>query len=98
MTTQETTFALTKTTEMSLCGYKLIQTEHPKLFILETQRGHTFKTKTKISIDNLDIFFYVNSKFVYVEKHVKTQLTLQGHHGTKVRPGAANLAKCILSG
>lgn len=39
VTTQETTFALTKTSEASLCGYKLIQTEHPKLFVLETWRG-----------------------------------------------------------
>jgi len=49
--------------------------EHPKLFILETQEGRTFKTKTKISVGNLDIFSYVNSKFIYVEKHIKTQLT-----------------------
>lgn len=75
VTAQETTFALTKTTEMSLCGYKLVQTEHPKLFILETQRGRTFKTRTKVAVDNLDIFSYVNSKFVYVERHIKTQLT-----------------------
>jgi len=75
VTTQETTFALAKASELSLCGYKLIQTEHPKLFILETQEGRTFKTKTKISVDNLDIFSYVNSKFIYVEKHIRTQLT-----------------------
>ncbi|KAH0944445.1 hypothetical protein HN011_009617, partial [Eciton burchellii] len=50
-------------------------TEHPKLFILETQRGRTFKAKSKISVNNLDIFAYVNSKFVYVEKHIKNQLT-----------------------
>lgn len=29
----------------------------------------------KINVDILDIFTYVNSKFVYVEKHVKFQLT-----------------------
>lgn len=75
VTTKETTFALTKTTEISLCGYTLVQTEHPKLFILETQRDHTFKIRSRISVDNLDIFAYVNSKFVYVEKHIKTQLT-----------------------
>lgn len=28
-----------------------------------------------VSVDNLDIFTYVNSKFVYVEKHIKIQLT-----------------------
>ncbi|KYN00131.1 hypothetical protein ALC62_09092 [Cyphomyrmex costatus] len=75
VTTQETTFALTKTIDMDVCGYKLSQTEHPKLFILQTQKGRTFKTRTKVSVDNLDIFFYVNSKFVYVEKHIKKQLT-----------------------
>lgn len=75
VTTRDTTFALTKTSDFSLCGYRLTQTEHPKLFILETMKGKTFKTQARISVDNLDIFSYVNSKFVYVEKHIKTQLT-----------------------
>lgn len=39
VTTKETTFALAKTAEVNLCGYKVIRTEHPKLFILETQPG-----------------------------------------------------------
>ncbi|KYM96840.1 hypothetical protein ALC62_12491 [Cyphomyrmex costatus] len=73
VTTQETTFALTKTSEIDVCGYKLAQTEHPKLLILQTQKGRTFKIRTKITVDNLDIFLYVNS--VYVERHIKTQLT-----------------------
>lgn len=75
VTTGETTFALTRAGEFSVCGYKLFRTEHPKLLILETQQGRTFKPRSRISVDNLDIFSYVNSKFVYVEKHVKTQLT-----------------------
>ncbi|KYN50086.1 hypothetical protein ALC62_00114, partial [Cyphomyrmex costatus] len=75
VTTQETTFALTKTVDIDVCGYKLSQTEHPKLFVLQTQKGRTFKTRGKITVDNLDIFLYVNSKFVYVEKHIKKQLT-----------------------
>ncbi|KYM97148.1 hypothetical protein ALC62_12176, partial [Cyphomyrmex costatus] len=75
VTTQETTFALTKTIDIDVCGYKLSHTEHPKLFILQTQKGRTFKTRGKITVDNLDIFLYVNSKFVYVEKHIKKQLT-----------------------
>lgn len=68
-------FALTRTADTNLCGYQLIHTEHPKLFVLETSKGRTFKTKGKISVGNLDIFSYVNSKFVYIEKHVKSQLT-----------------------
>lgn len=75
VTTQDTTFALTKTAEFNLCGYRLFRTEHPKLLILETQKERTFKIRSKTSVDNLDIFAYVNSKFVYVEKHIKTQLT-----------------------
>ncbi|EZA59596.1 hypothetical protein X777_00265, partial [Ooceraea biroi] len=74
VTSQETTFALTKTAEFNLCGYKLYRTEHPKLLILETQRERTFKIRSKTSVDNLDIFAYVNSKFIYEEKYVKTQL------------------------
>jgi len=77
ITTQDTTFALAKTAEFNLCGYIMTQMKYPKLWnpvILETQRGRTFKVRSKISINNLDIFAYVNSKFVYVEKHIKTQL------------------------
>lgn len=75
VTTQDTTFALARTTETNICGYKLYRTEHPKLFIMETKQNGGFRTKKKISVDNLDIFTYVNSKFIYVEKHVKTQLS-----------------------
>jgi len=42
ITTQETTFVLAKASELSLCGYNLIQTEHPKLFILEMQESLFF--------------------------------------------------------
>ncbi|XP_076669653.1 uncharacterized protein LOC143369499 [Andrena cerasifolii] len=72
--TQDITFALTPTGEQHLCGYTLIQTEHPKLFILETTKERTFASLQKIPVENLDIFTYVNSKFVYVEKHIRTEL------------------------
>lgn len=75
VTTGDTTFALIKTREFSLCGYQLSQTEHPKLIVFEMQHGRTFKTRSHVLVDNLDIFSYVNSKFVYVEKHLKTQVT-----------------------
>jgi len=29
--------------------------------------------------DNLDIFAYVNSKFIYVEKHIRDQMTALYH-------------------
>ncbi|XP_076238647.1 uncharacterized protein LOC143181874 [Calliopsis andreniformis] len=72
---QETTFALTRTMEFTVCGYHIFKTEHPKLFIFETTAANTFKAKARIEVNNLDIFSYVNSKFIYVEKHLKTQMT-----------------------
>lgn len=75
VTTRETTFALAQTTSFSICGYRILKTEHPKLFILETKKNQPFKIRTRISVNNLDIFTYVNSKFIYVEKHIRTQMT-----------------------
>lgn len=72
---EETTFALTRTKQSSLCGYNIIHTEHPKLFVLEIGTTGRFKTRLPIPVNNLDIFTYVNSKFIYVEKHLKTQIT-----------------------
>lgn len=76
LSTQDITFALAKTGEEPICGYTLIKTEHPKLLILETKRGESFATRRRLSTENLDIFAYINSKFVYVEKHIRTQMNL----------------------
>jgi len=80
LSTEDITFALTKTKEQPLCGYTLLRTEHPKLFILETTKGDTFARRGSIPVNNLDIFAYVNSKFVYVEKHVRNQMTSLYHN------------------
>ncbi|KAL6254048.1 hypothetical protein P5V15_014665 [Pogonomyrmex californicus] len=48
VTIKDTTFALAKTTEFNLCGYQLYETEHPKLIILETQKGKTFRARSQI--------------------------------------------------
>ncbi|XP_039315382.1 uncharacterized protein LOC120359965 [Solenopsis invicta] len=78
--TQDITFALTKTREFPLCGYVLFRTEHPKLFVLETKRGDAPSIRKQIPMQNLDIFAYVNSKFVYVEKHIKQQMISLYHN------------------
>lgn len=75
LTTKETTFSLMQSGEETLCGYTLLRTEHPKLFILETGRGKAFAEKGTLSTDQMDLFSYVNSKFVYVERHLRTQMT-----------------------
>ena len=71
--TQDTIFALASRDKYSACGHALTRTEHPKLVIFETTpEGAVFKKQSQIS--NLDIFTYMNSKFVYVEKHIRTQI------------------------
>lgn len=67
-------FALMRKSEHHLCGYTLVQTEHPKLFIVETQRGRTTNSRTKLLAEDVDLLTYINTKFVYVEKHNQEQL------------------------
>lgn len=55
------------------CGYLLITTEHSELLIFETIRS-TVVFKKQSGISNFDIFTYINSKFVYVKKHVRIQI------------------------
>lgn len=70
---QDTVFALTKTGEYLTCGYKLLRTEHPKLVIFEDQpEVKVFQNHGRVS--TFDLFTYVNSKFVYVEKHIRYQI------------------------
>jgi len=79
LTTQDIIFALTSVGRHEVCGYSLIRTEHPKLLIFETVRGTVvFNRQTRTS--NLDIFAYMNSKFVYVEKHIRTQINQLYHN------------------
>ena len=74
LSSQGVTFALTAEHYESVCGYQVITIEHPKLVIFETSKGTSFTTSDMLSVTNLDIFAYVNSKFVYVEKHIREQI------------------------
>lgn len=60
-------FALMDLETAHVCAFKLIKTEHPKLFILEdSDKELTEATKDK-EVNNIDIFAYVNLKFVHTE-------------------------------
>ncbi|XP_043270285.1 uncharacterized protein [Venturia canescens] len=74
VTTTDVTFALTSRETHNICGYEVVSTEHPKLFIFETTPGTSFAVHGKVSVANLDIFAYVNSKFLYVERHIRQQM------------------------
>nr|KAF7394486.1 hypothetical protein H0235_017081 [Vespula pensylvanica] len=65
-------------TEVShhLYGYNLLRSEHSKLFILETSKGRTSATKIKLFVEGLDLFSYLNSKLVYLEKHLRNQIAV----------------------
>ena len=74
LVTDDITFALMIKSAESVCGYTVFRTEHPKLVIFETVKGESFAGSYKLAVDNVDLFAYVNSKFVYVEKDIKTQM------------------------
>ena len=76
LSTQDITFALACKGKETACGYSVIKTEHPKLLLFKTTYGERFAIAKKVSVFILDIFAYVNSKFVYVEKHIRAQKKL----------------------
>lgn len=73
---KEITFALTVKGFENVCGNKLIRTEHPKLVLLETSNGFSSPFSRKFNtVQNLDLFMYVNNKFVYTDRHQRKQMT-----------------------
>lgn len=74
VTTSDVIFALLIRGTLAICGQNLVQTEHPKLFIYEVENGQGFLQGKKMEVINMDMYTYVNSKFVYTEKHIKTQI------------------------
>ena len=77
LNTSDILFALTAKDKISFCNRLIISTEEPKLFIYEALDNKYFynnDVKKDKPIQNLNIFSYVNSKFVYVERHIKLQM------------------------
>ena len=62
--------------KVTICAYKLIKTKHPKLFIFDIAVSPFFPRKKGTSISNMDLFPYVNSKLVYMERHIRSQIVL----------------------
>lgn len=73
VTNDEIIIALTKKDEFEVCGYNVIVTDHPKLFVIEVQGKGPF-ARVKLTDRNKDVLNYLNSKIVYVEWHIRTQL------------------------
>jgi hypothetical protein len=67
-------FAFKDQGSVNMCAFRLIRTEHPRLFILTDKEYGNFPSVEDKQINNIDIFAYVNSKFVFTERHIKGQM------------------------
>ncbi|KAL7289959.1 hypothetical protein TKK_0015692 [Trichogramma kaykai] len=72
--TEEYSFSLLRKSEENICGTTFVRLEHPRLQIVENAHKNTLLRKSDIAAANIDIFAYINLKFVYVEKHLKGQI------------------------
>lgn len=71
---EDMVFAMIILRATSVCMAKGYQTEHTKLVILpKNNMEYNFKAKG-VSAKNIDLFSYMNSKFVYTERHIRSQV------------------------
>lgn len=76
------TFALRSTGQRNVCDRTMYTTEYPELLIFETSKKSSFPIKRKTATDHVDIFAYVNKKFIYpnvILKNIETQKQLLYH-------------------
>lgn len=71
---EDTVFALEIKKSVSVCRFSGYQTEHPRLVIVPKASSEYWFSKKSIATKNLDLFAYVNSKFVYTERHIRIQV------------------------
>lgn len=67
-------FALRTTSMVPACSLHFHATEHPKLFVYEPAVTFIQMGKRLDAVENLDMFAYINSKFVYVSDHFRNQI------------------------
>jgi hypothetical protein len=69
-------FALELLRPTVICNQPGFLTEHPKIIVLKPGINNEFyfEKKTPIIAENVDLMTFINSKFVYLEKHLAGQL------------------------
>lgn len=67
-------FAITIIKPVSICLARGFQTEHTKIVILPKKDIDYSFHIAPVSPRNIDLFAYVNSKFVYTERHIRGQM------------------------
>lgn len=65
---------LTVISSVPLCHLNAYQTDHPKLLVYESLARDFYFRQAAPSVKNMDLFLYVNSKFSYLEGHIKNSL------------------------
>jgi len=73
-TSEDSTFGLAVMKRIPICGILAYQTQHPKLMIIVDEGQGFIFSKRNVLPHNMDLFLYMNTKFVYVEKHTKKML------------------------
>ncbi|UAJ23571.1 glycoprotein [Amblyomma dissimile mivirus] len=60
-----------------ICHQHALQTEHPKIFIIVRQPGHAgfYFQKSSLDVADVDMLLYINSKLVYVERHIGSEIS-----------------------
>ena len=76
---QEMSLTLIAKSTLNVCGHELTLTEHPRFIIYERKENSLFVDEEVKSSEDLDIFAYVNSKFIYAERHIKSQIRNMYH-------------------
>ncbi|UHR49731.1 MAG: hypothetical protein [Hangzhou altica cyanea chuvirus 1] len=66
----DTVFSFRLHGRYSLCHLAAYTTDHPKLLLVKKQGFGFFHSKMELDSTDMDLFAYVNSKFVYVERAV----------------------------
>nr|QMP82321.1 glycoprotein [Coleopteran chu-related virus OKIAV151] len=72
--TDDTLFSLRILKPYSICGLEAFTTEHPKLVIIRKSSTGFWLTRSKQQTSNYDLFTYMNSKFVFVERNMQLNL------------------------
>nr|QPL15388.1 glycoprotein [Neuropteran chu-related virus OKIAV150] len=68
-------FSLVITGTYSKCNIEAYTTEHPKLIIVRKSGSSFYYTFTKQKkVEGLDMLTYTNSKFVYIERNIKSNM------------------------
>lgn len=67
-------FSLRITGKYNLCNLDSYTTEHPKLIVVRSQGQAFYHKKKRITPSKMDLFTYVNSKFVHIERNIQTNM------------------------